>query len=311
MTTALSSIIRASTRNDNKYNILCFPTHCRFDCVLAQSFPNSIFYHICTSQIKLWQLYDEMPKNIITLNQSQDGKINLPEYLEFDAILIHNRDLQMNIGLSIAKQLQLPVIHVHSQQNEKYAYGDINITNGFKPNDTFETIYPFVDSKFSQKRKSEIDENKILCVMGRDNNDNTAFVESACSGLPHTIINKNNSVTIDDLLNLYRTHRIFLNGNLQLPIPYPVIEAMSAGCVVVSPKNEILENIIEHGKNGYLFTQAEQLRLKLEELCNKANESVGIEAYKSMQKHNEKQLYQWKYSFNKINDYIYTGQLHE
>lgn len=51
----------------------------------------------------------------------------------------------------------------------------------------------------------------------------------------------------------YAAARIFLNTSLISPVPTALLEAMSAGCAVVTTNTCMIPEIVKHGVNGYLF----------------------------------------------------------
>ena len=87
MHSALSNIIRSSTRKSgDRLKILTFSTHERYQSNMANI--NADFWVINNSKIKAWNSqYAEVPKNHKLLNNIE--KISdIPNYLNFDAILI-------------------------------------------------------------------------------------------------------------------------------------------------------------------------------------------------------------------------------
>ena len=62
--------------------------------------------------------------------------------------------------------------------------------------------------------------------------------------------------------------RIFLNTSLASPIPTTVLEAMSCGCAVVSTDTCMIPEVIEHGVNGFITNDKEQMKQHLVDLLN-------------------------------------------
>jgi glycosyltransferase involved in cell wall biosynthesis len=62
------------------------------------------------------------------------------------------------------------------------------------------------------------------------------------------------------LRDIYRESSVFLNTSLVSPVPTVLMEAMSCGCAIVSTKNCMIPEIIEHGVNGYMANDPNELR---------------------------------------------------
>lgn len=295
MTTAVSTILRSATREN--LNIIKFAGYARFDITMARVFSDHNFYIVTNPQLPLWKEYtDLIPDNLHIIENKKDNIINMPIYLDFDAIIIENRNLQMQTGLAIAQQLQLPIIHLQTNNNKKYAHGDFNVswTEKNRFNDSFQVISPFVDEFLFQNIPEK--ENKILCVIDDQKDDNFTFANAACHKLPHTIADTNSH---SELIELYKTHSIFLNANVDNPLPYSCIEALNAGCILVSPINEL--------QTGFFYSEASPLRKKLEELCK--IQPTKTELYTTI-KLNQSAIDAWKQVFNKLKDFYYTDKLH-
>lgn len=269
MSNTVGSILRSATRKENDpLNILCFPTNPRYDCLLANSLHHN-FYMIHTNKMKMWPLYDEIPNNLIPLEQKEPDKIVLNPYIDFDAVLIQHEDAQTNIGLSLAKHLQIPVINILHGPIADVAYGDINII-------TCETlklekkecvlITKAVNTEVFCPADGE-KEDKILCVLGlKKNEENLTFANTMCKGLPHTIIHKDNPVSLDELVRLYQTHKIVLNASLSTLVPMSILEGKACGCAVVTPHNESLVEYFKEKNTGFICNSVTSLRQKLETL---------------------------------------------
>jgi len=62
------------------------------------------------------------------------------------------------------------------------------------------------------------------------------------------------------LRDIYRNASVFLNTSLISPVPTVLMEAMSCGCAIVSTQNCMIPEIIEHGVNGYMANDPNELR---------------------------------------------------
>jgi len=77
--------------------------------------------------------------------------------------------------------------------------------------------------------------------------------------------------SIEELRKIYHSSLIFLNTSIHSPVPTVLMEAMACGCAVVSTNNCMIPEIIEHGKNGLLANDAQQLQIYIERLATDAD----------------------------------------
>ena len=312
MSNTIGSILRSATRKqDDPLNILCFPTNPRYDCLLANSLPHN-FYMIHTNKMKMWPVYDDMPDNLIPLEQKEDNKIILNPYMDFDAVLIQNENDQTNIGLSLAKHLQLPVINILHGPIADVAYGDLNIV-------TCETLK--LEKKECVLITKAVDTNvfypegekkdSILCVLGlKKNGENLAFAQSICKGLPHTIIHKDNPVSLAELVKLYQTHKVVLNASLNTLVPMSILEGKGCGCAVVTPHNESLKEYFKEKNTGFICNSVPTLRQKLETLLTSDTTLISeCSREQSVYLHQSFTLGMWT-QFDKIDSMKYNYTLH-
>ncbi len=103
------SILRAATRSpEEPLNILCAPTHERFETGLAKT--GHRFWAIRCPQVKGWnQVYAPVPSNYVLLNPER-GENQIPPEVSFDLVLSQNKFGQYNILSEFAKQLHVPLI---------------------------------------------------------------------------------------------------------------------------------------------------------------------------------------------------------
>ncbi len=64
----------------------------------------------------------------------------------------------------------------------------------------------------------------------------------------------------EHLRHIYQTAAVFLNTSVHSPVPTVLLEAMACGCPVVSTKNCMMPEIIEHGVNGFMSNDPNDLR---------------------------------------------------
>ena len=75
--------------------------------------------------------------------------------------------------------------------------------------------------------------------------------------------------SIEHLRDIYNSSSIFYNTSIHSPVPTVLMEAMACGCAIVSTNNCMIPEIIEHGKNGLISNDPEELKSYLELLLDK------------------------------------------
>lgn len=58
----------------------------------------------------------------------------------------------------------------------------------------------------------------------------------------------------------YRSHRFFLNTSQLSPVPLSLLEAMAAGCPVVTTAKQQIPEIVQNGVNGFISNDPEELK---------------------------------------------------
>jgi glycosyltransferase involved in cell wall biosynthesis len=71
------------------------------------------------------------------------------------------------------------------------------------------------------------------------------------------------------LRQIYQNSSIFYNTSLFSPIPTVLMEAMACGCAIISTNNCMIPEVIEHGYNGLLSNDPDELTSYCELLLNK------------------------------------------
>ena len=104
MVSPVSSITRAATRKINEpLNILTFPTHERYESMMAKCGHN--FYAYRAEGIKDWNTtYAPIPENYFLLDPEL-GESQIPDYVDFDVVLSQNKFGQLSIAkLNLRRQ---------------------------------------------------------------------------------------------------------------------------------------------------------------------------------------------------------------
>ena len=81
---------------------------------------------------------------------------------------------------------------------------------------------------------------------------------------------------VNELVNIYNSHYIFLNTSRNSTMPFSVFEAMACGCVVVSTATTMIPDVIKSGYNGFLYDidHPEDGKRILKSLCSADKESL-------------------------------------
>ena len=110
--------------------------------------------------------------------------------------------------------------------------------------------------------------------------------------------------SLEELRSFYRSCKVFVNTSIHSPVPTTLVEAMSCGCAVVSTKNCMIPEVIEHGKNGFMSNDEEELKKYINMLLEDESlrESMGREARKTIvESHNlDRFTEDWNSLFNKV-----------
>lgn len=286
----MSTILRAATRQDSdRINVLTADTHEAYQTNMAKT--NANFYSFPHQSFKVWNpQYRPVPPNYIILpNQALTMS-------DLDVVISQNKFGQFQVLSQIASRLSLPLISVEHTlpfpgwtpeflHSCGYMRGHLNVFIseysvsrwGFSMEDpTVRVIHHGIDTdlfKPSDKKR----QNKILCVVNdwinRDWCCNfQGFIRTA-QNLPVTVLGDTPGLSIkaesvEALVDAYATHRIFYNTSTISPVPTALMEAMSSGCAVVSTATCMIPEIIEHGVDGFISNDEEELSKYLQQLLS-------------------------------------------
>ena len=337
MLSPLSSIIRAATRKPNeKLNILTFPTHERYESMLAKTGHN--FYAYRAEGIKDWnETYAKLPDNYHLLDpELADSQI--PEYIDFDLILSQNKFGQFQKAIQLSNTLHLPIVSLEhtlpmpqwsesTMQQVRNMRGHVNLfiskystgAWGWEDrNDTFVVTHGVDTDLFCSKEGKRDDE--ILSVVNdwinRDWCCGFGIWQEVIKGLPHKVIGDTPGLSepassTKKLVENYQNSRIFLNTSTVSPVPTALMEAMSCGCAVVSTDTCMNPEVIKHGKNGFITNDKNQLKQHLVDLLNDKEiaKEIGNNARKTIvEKYSAKRFVdQWQQILKQATGIIFKG----
>ncbi len=294
----VSSITRAACRKpEDKLNILCATTHSRYETGLAMTGHNFYaFQH--DSFIKGWNKQQApQPDNYRVFDISLKEK-QIPDHIDFDLILSQNKFGQFQILSQIATHMHLPMVSLEHTlpmpqwskidlMNPQNMRGAINIFisdysvekwEWDRRDDTIVIRHGVDTDLFTNYDLAR--ENHILTVandyIGRDWCLNFRQYQMVTQGLPVFPVGDTRGLSkpaesTQQLVEIYNRSRIFLNTAHISPIPTSLLEAMACGCACVSIKASEIPFYIEHGVNGFLAENDEDMRRYLEILMTDEN----------------------------------------
>lgn len=335
MKSPISSILHRAHKKD-KYNILTFPTHERYQGNLAKT--GHEFYLFHGPNIKTWNpTFGKVPNNHTLLNGAkQIGQ--LPEHIDFDFILCQSNGGQLPASRQLAQLLHLPVIQLEhtttmpqwSQAQiidiKKHTKTDINVFISeynrdkwlYQPEEA-EIIHHCIDTDIFLYSTSPR-KNHILTVaneyVARDWCMGFSIYQRITQKLPTFPVGDTTGLSkpaesIEQLAQFYQNSRIFLNTSTHSPIPTSLLEAMACGCAVVSTATCMIPEIIQNGVNGFISNDEYRLReylemlLKDEGLANRLGQAAAStikERFGVTQFVNK-----WNMVFNKAANLVFKG----
>ena len=338
MTNAVSSIIRASTR---KYveplNILTFPTHERYETLLARTGHN--FYAYRAEGIKEWNhTYAKLPENYTLLDKNL-GDRQIPLNLDFDLILSQNKFGQFQLAESLARRLHLPLVSLeHTLPMPEWGidvlqrtYNMRGVKNVFISGYSIKEWRWLPDGKDTVVIKHGVDAEKFSYGTGERENNILSVVNDwinrdwccgfhlwrdVIQGLPYKVIGDTPGLSepassTEELVAGYQNSRIFLNTSTISPVPTALLEAMSCGCAVVSTATCMIPEVIDHGVNGFISNDPNELKQHLVDLLNDEDlaKEMGLKARQTIeQKFSEKKFIDsWNEIFKEAANTTYRG----
>ena len=297
MTSQTIQILNKVNRSKDKYNILTFDTHERYQSQLAKTGHNfySFRYDGCKecdeSYAKLPENYYILPKNAIISG------------LDIDIILSQSKFGQFQAATQIQKVLGVPILSLEhtlpipSWPEEQLAalrsmIGSSNVfiseysVKKWDMKCPASVVHHSVDSATFKPTGIEQRVDVLSVVNEFPQRDYCCNYEGwqrvvskfqAESKIIDVIGNGNEAIPniqggvasgMEDLVSRYNGCKVFLNTSTISPVPTSLLEAMSCGCAVVSTATCMIPEIIENGVNGFLSNDEEELKSYIEKLLN-------------------------------------------
>ena len=295
---------RIQGRPDNKYNILTFNTHERYQ--TNQCLTGHNFYAFNWDGGKEWLTeHAPMPDNYYQMPSD-----SLFAGIDFDFILAHSKFGQLQMAHNLCQHLQIPIVCAEHtlplqqwgvEQMEQFQnfYGDVNVfiteysRDQWNINAPSEVVYHGIDTNLF-KKYGDKPRSGVLTVahdfINRDYALNHQGWERITQGLDRKVIGATEGLSkaaesVEDLVCGYQKALVYINPSTLSPVPTAMLEAMACECAVVSMDNCAISEFIEHGVNGYLSNDEMELRLWIKHLFDNPEVAakMGAEARKTIQ----------------------------
>lgn len=338
MPSATSSILRKAKKKKNeKFNILTAPTHEAYETNLAKT--NANFFALGHDQFRGWNpQYRDVPYNYVLFDKRK-GRQQIPPDIDFDFVLSQNKFGQFQVLSEIARELHLPLISLehtlpfpgwnNQQLHEiKKMKGNLNVFISeysvdkwdFDLNDSsVRIVHHGINTDTFVNRKQER-KNVLLSIVNdwvnrdwccnfngwaRITNELPVEVYGDTPGLSRA------TQSVDELVDIYNSCSIFVNTSTISPVPTALMEAMSAGCAIVSTATCMIPSIIENGKNGLISNDEQELRNFCLHLLNEPEyaRELGENARKTIEDRFSDKLFvkNWNNVFEEASKIIYKG----
>jgi glycosyltransferase involved in cell wall biosynthesis len=316
--------IHLANSNPEKFNILTFPTHERYETQLCKTGHN--FYSFNTSKHKKWNLEQSpYPENYYTLPEN-----DVCPYLPYDFILVQSKFWQFQVAQQINQHLKLPIIclehtwPLHGVQSKEQIdsmrnmFGNVNVfiseasEKAWDINVDGVVIHHGVDTD-TFKPTDENKEDHVLSVandfINRDYCLNYSGWKRVTKDIQTKLVGKTEGLSesvnsVQELLSEYNKCGVFFNSSTLSPIPTSLLEAMSCGCAVVSTATCMIPEIIQNGVNGFISNDENELREKIEYLLHnaEARQQLGENARQTIvDKFSESEFVtNWNNLFNEV-----------
>ena len=315
------SILRKSFKKKDKYNIITFDTHERFQTELAKT--GHDFYAFRYDNCKIWnETFSKIPDNYYIMPNN-----TIPNGIDFDFILSQSKFGQLQVAKQIQSVFKIPIISVehtvptkdlNPQQVEmmKSLRGDINVFITEYARSQWGYDGQIVENSIDYETFKPLnlinDQKYILTVANdfvkRDYCLNYKGWQRITEGLPVKLVGdtpglSKASESIEDLVKEYNSCAVYLNTSTESQLPTVLLEAMACGKPVVTTATCSIPSFVKHGENGFLSNDESALRKYLELLLenDELREKMGKKAREMITQRfsHERFINSWNNVFNK------------
>jgi len=321
MTTTFSSILKGVNRQENdKLNILTINNDEKLQWLLAKTGHN--FYFINNPNSPPWNIQiREKPDNCVLLKAGDlSEQVN---DVALDLIVCQNRSRDYIILSKLATHLSCPLLGINNflpfpEMNNFYVqsladqihnaqvFSSKFVANSWGLSEEDVVIIPkCVDTEIFDGWVGG--DNKVLInvdyYQNKANITGFKLLEQINKQLPIDLIGINPGISspakdLDDLVCKYRNASVFLNTSCWLSCPIELLEAMAVGCPIVSSKSCDIADYIEHGINGFLSNDPEEIIKYCKMLINDKDlaKRIGEAGRKTMVEKFNKNIFINKYN---------------
>jgi glycosyltransferase involved in cell wall biosynthesis len=320
MSTAVNYIRREPK---DKLNILTFSTHERYETNLCKTGHN--FFSVQYPGLKTWDGSVSVPENYHLMPVGSFYPNN-----GYDLILAQSRYGQFDLAEKINEKLKIPIISLEhttitpdlKPNLGRFArmVGDVNVfisdysasvwhSIGIDRN--MNVIEHCVNTEVF--KPTDVEKTKTVLTVANDfiKRDYCLNYSGWCritKTLPVRLIGDTPglsapALSIDNLVSNYNKCSVYLNTTTLSPIPMSLLEAMACGCAVVSTATCAIPDFIEHGVDGLLSNDEDELHRYCLELLNDEDKrtQLGLNARKKILERcsEERFLKEWNTIFAK------------
>ena len=321
----LGVLNKAAYPKKDKYNILTFDTHERYQTQLCKTGHN--FYSFRYNDCKKWDTdYAKIPENYYILPET-----GLPTAVTFDFILSQSKFGQFQVASQLNDHLDVPVISLehtlplphwgNDQLNQfKSMIGDINVFiseysvgnwNMFCPSDVIHHSVDTSTFKPVEERKDRSPEvlSVVNAFKNRDYCCNYTGWQKVTEGFDTKLLGSSPdgssrpAESVEDLVVEYNSAKVFLNTSTISPVPTSLLEAMACGCPVVTTATCMIPEIIKNGVNGFMSNDESELKEYIRKLLDDRELAIhmGNQARETVKEQfsEEKFINNWNNIFDK------------
>ncbi len=289
---AVRSIVREFTRGDKPLNILCSPTHERYESNLAKTGHNFYGFTAVESDgravvgMKPWNdKFAKRPTNYHLIGNK------LPINVDFDLVLSQNKFGQYQNLAPIASALQIPLISLEhtlpipgwrpealeqcrASRGDRdifiseYSCGEWGMTGEVIEHGLDTTLFSPLNYPREKRCLSVVNDwiNRDYCC-------GFNIWREVIEGFPFFVLGdtaglSKPATSIQHLVSEYNKSLIFVNTSTISPVPTVLLEAMACGCAVVSTATCMIPEIITDGVDGFISNDVSVLRNRIELLLS-------------------------------------------